>query len=66
MSMDSSGKIIFAKHSEISQANLKNLAGMWGGGGGRWGGGGERGRKRGSWRRRGRDAEGVLRRVNYL
>ncbi len=29
MSMDSNGKIIFAKHSEISQANLKNLAGMW-------------------------------------
>jgi hypothetical protein len=28
MSMDSNGKIIFAKHSEISQANLKNLAGM--------------------------------------
>lgn len=27
MSMDSNGKIIFAKHSEISQANLKNLAG---------------------------------------
>ena len=27
MSMDSSGKIIFAKHSEILQANLKNLAG---------------------------------------
>jgi len=26
MSMDSSGKIIFAKHSEILQANLKNLA----------------------------------------
>lgn len=26
MSMDSNGKIIFAKHSEISQANLKNLA----------------------------------------
>lgn len=25
MSMDSSGKIIFAKHSEILQANLKNL-----------------------------------------
>ena len=28
MSMDSNGKIIFAKHSEISQANLKNLAGI--------------------------------------
>lgn len=27
MSMDSNGKIIFAKHSEIQQANLKNLAG---------------------------------------
>lgn len=27
MSMDSNGKIIFAKHSEISQANLKNLTG---------------------------------------
>lgn len=26
MSMDSNGKIVFAKHSEISQANLKNLA----------------------------------------
>ena len=25
MSMDSSGKIIFAKHSEILQANLKNV-----------------------------------------
>ena len=25
MSMDNSGKIIFAKHSEILQANLKNL-----------------------------------------
>ena len=25
MSMDSSGKIIWAKHSEIQQANLKNL-----------------------------------------
>ncbi|XP_028394124.1 coatomer subunit beta'-like [Dendronephthya gigantea] len=25
MSMDSNGKIIFAKHSEVSQANLKNL-----------------------------------------
>lgn len=30
MSMDSNGKIVFAKHSEISQANLKNLAGMRG------------------------------------
>ena len=28
MSMDSSGKIVWAKHSEIQQANLKNLAGM--------------------------------------
>lgn len=27
MSMDSNGKIIFAKHSEIQQANLKNVAG---------------------------------------
>lgn len=27
MSMDSNGKIIFAKHSEIQQANLKNIAG---------------------------------------
>ena len=27
MSMDSNGKIIFAKHSEIQQANLKNLSG---------------------------------------
>ena len=27
MSMDSAGKIIFAKHSEILQANLKNLGG---------------------------------------
>ena len=27
MSMDSSGKIIFAKHSDILQANLKNLGG---------------------------------------
>ncbi|KAK3749186.1 hypothetical protein QZH41_010375, partial [Actinostola sp. cb2023] len=26
MSMDSNGKIIFAKHSEIQQANLKNMA----------------------------------------
>ncbi|CAB3979431.1 Coatomer subunit beta [Paramuricea clavata] len=26
MSMDNNGKIIFAKHSEVSQANLKNLA----------------------------------------
>ena len=25
MSMDSSGKIMWAKHSEIQQANLKNL-----------------------------------------
>ena len=29
LSMDSSGKIIWAKHSEIQQANLKNLAGQW-------------------------------------
>jgi hypothetical protein len=28
MSMDSNGKIIFAKHSEVSQANLKNLTGV--------------------------------------
>ena len=28
MSMDSSGKIIWAKHSEIQQANLKILGGM--------------------------------------
>ena len=28
MSMDSAGKIIFAKHSEILQANLKNLGGI--------------------------------------
>jgi len=27
MSMDSNGKILFAKHSEIQQANLKNIAG---------------------------------------
>ena len=27
MSMDANGKIIFAKHSEIQQANLKNIAG---------------------------------------
>ena len=27
MSMDTNGKIIFAKHSEIQQANLKNLTG---------------------------------------
>ena len=27
MSMDANGKIIFAKHSEIQQANLKNMAG---------------------------------------
>lgn len=26
MSMDNSGKIIWAKHSEIQQANLKNLS----------------------------------------
>jgi len=26
MSMDSSGKIIWAKHSEIQQANLKNMS----------------------------------------
>ncbi len=29
MSMDISGKIIWAKHSEIQQANLKNLTGGW-------------------------------------
>lgn len=29
MSMDSNGKIIFAKHSEIQQANLKNMAGKF-------------------------------------
>lgn len=29
MSMDSNGKIIFAKHSEIQQANLKNVAGKF-------------------------------------
>ena len=29
MSMDSNGKIIFAKHSEIQQANLKNIAGKF-------------------------------------
>ena len=29
MSMDTSGKIIWAKHSEVQQANLKNLAGGW-------------------------------------
>ena len=28
MSMDNAGKIIFAKHSEILQANLKNLGGI--------------------------------------
>lgn len=28
MSMDGNGKIIFAKHSEVSQANLKNLTGI--------------------------------------
>ena len=28
MSMDNSGKIIWAKHSEIQQANLKNLSEM--------------------------------------
>ena len=28
LSMDSSGKIIWAKHSEIQQANLKNMAGQ--------------------------------------
>ena len=27
MSMDQSGKIIWAKHSEIQQVNLKNFAG---------------------------------------
>ncbi len=27
MSMDNAGKIIFAKHSEILQANLKNIGG---------------------------------------
>lgn len=30
MSMDSSGKIIWAKHSEIQQANLKALGGWCG------------------------------------
>ena len=29
MSMDNSGKIIWAKHSEIQQANLKNLTGTY-------------------------------------
>ena len=29
MSMDNAGKIIFAKHSEILQANLKNLGGTF-------------------------------------
>lgn len=29
MSMDSSGKIIWAKHSDIQQANLKNLTGHY-------------------------------------
>ena len=28
MSMDSSGKIIWAKHCEVQQANLKAIAGM--------------------------------------
>ena len=27
MSMDGNGKILFAKHSEIQQANLKNITG---------------------------------------
>ena len=29
MSMDSSGKIIWAKHCEVQQANLKAIAGMY-------------------------------------